>query len=64
MQATPLTNNRIFIPKDFKLNTWEDLAPYYEQLLQKEINSAEELEQWLTNRSELDAYVSENLGWR
>lgn len=53
-----------FIPDKLKVTSWDALAPYYTQLLETVILSKESLETWLKNRSELDAFVSEDLAWR
>ncbi|MEZ5008115.1 MAG: M3 family oligoendopeptidase [Chitinophagales bacterium] len=55
---------RTFLPESFKVATWEELAPYYDQLLARPIESVEDLLQWLKDRSELDAVVSEDYCWR
>lgn len=57
---TPL----ILLPANFSLNTWEDIKPYYEQLLKATLNSIESLEEWLLQRSEIESFVSEDLGKR
>jgi oligoendopeptidase F len=54
----------ILLPANFSLNTWEDLKPFYEQLLTAPLNSAEALEEWLLQRSELESFVSEDMGKR
>ena len=54
----------ILLPANFSLNTWEDIKPYYEQLLKATLNSIEALEEWLLQRSELESFVSEDLGKR
>jgi oligoendopeptidase F len=56
--------HRRFLPDKLKVTSWEVLEPYFNQLLNREINSKEELENWLKDRSELDAFLSENLAWR
>lgn len=53
-----------FLPAKLKITSWEVLEPYFKQLLDREINTAPELEQWLRHRSELEAFVSEDLAWR
>jgi oligoendopeptidase F len=55
---------RHFIPEDFKLTTWEALEPYFKDLLDRKIDSREDLEQWLYDTSELEAVVSEDACWR
>ena len=55
---------RHFIPEGFSITTWEELEPYFKALLEKEINSSEDLEQWLKDMSETEAVVSEDACWR
>jgi oligoendopeptidase F len=43
---------------------WETLEPYYSELLSRPINSVEELEKWLQDRSELEAALEEDFAWR
>ncbi|MFN4082733.1 MAG: M3 family oligoendopeptidase [Bacteroidia bacterium] len=56
--------NRNFLPEKLKITSWDVLEPYYLKLLEREINNVQELEEWLKDRSELDAFVSEDLAWR
>lgn len=53
-----------FLPKDFKLTQWETLEPYFVALRDREINSVNDLEQWLRDLSELEAFISEDACWR
>jgi oligoendopeptidase F len=55
---------RSFLPHDFTVTTWEHLEPYFQQLLNRPLNSIEELEQWLKDSSELEAVISEDACWR
>ncbi|HYF32475.1 MAG TPA: M3 family oligoendopeptidase [Chitinophagaceae bacterium] len=55
---------RHFLPKDFMVDTWEGLEPYYKNLLERPIGSRQDLEQWLKDMSELDAVVGEDAAWR
>jgi len=55
---------RRFVPEDFKVTTWETLEPYFKNLLDRNIDSNENLEQWLKDMSELEAVVSEDACWR
>lgn len=48
---------RNFIPEHLKLNSWEDIKPYYDKLYNTTINSAEELEEWIQKRQELEKFV-------
>ncbi|PWJ59928.1 oligoendopeptidase F [Dyadobacter jejuensis] len=62
--AIPQRAPRIFIGETFELKNWDDLQPLIDQLLQREISSAKDFEQWLSDRSELESYLSENFAWR
>jgi oligoendopeptidase F len=53
-----------FLPEDFKITDWESLEPYFKQLLEREINSKNDLEKWLHDMSEVEAAVSEDACWR
>jgi oligoendopeptidase F len=57
-------NERYFLPNDFVLSTWEDISPYFNLLLTANFNSSDDFITWLKNRSELDAFLEENLAWR
>jgi oligoendopeptidase F len=55
---------REFLPEAFVVNKWEDLEPYYRNLLERKIDGVHALENWLKDRSELDTVVQEDAGWR
>ena len=55
---------RHFLPAVFEITDWDSLEPYFKNLLEREINSKEELEQWMKDSSELEAVVSEDACWR
>lgn len=55
---------RHFLPADFVVTNWEVLEPYFKNLEARTIRSAEELEQWLKDASELEAAISEDACWR
>ncbi|GAB3898269.1 M3 family oligoendopeptidase [Spirosoma agri] len=46
------------------LKSWDDVKPLYDELLNRPLDSADELKQWLLDRSELESYLSENFAWR
>ncbi|UII32393.1 M3 family oligoendopeptidase [Fulvivirga ulvae] len=62
--ALPERKPRKFLPEDFKIENWEGLEPFYKDLLERDINSAEDLREWLRDRSELESIISEDAGWR
>lgn len=55
---------RSFLPVDFTVTTWELLEPYFQQLLNRPLDSIQDLEQWLKDSSELEAVISEEACWR
>jgi oligoendopeptidase F len=55
---------RHFLPKDFIIENWEGLEPYFKNLDERKINSETDLEQWLKDASELEAAISEDVCWR
>src|SRR5215203_692994 len=55
---------RHFLPKDFTVTTWENLEPFFIDLLERKLNSKEDLLQWLKDISELEAVLSEDGCWR
>ena len=56
--------SRHFLPEDFTVTTWDNLEPYFKNLLERPVNSKADLEKWLHDMSELEAVVSEDACWR
>ncbi len=54
---------RIFVPENLEI-LWEKLEPLLLELKNREINSVEDLERWLKDRSELEAALEEDFAWR
>ncbi len=55
---------RHFVPKEFVLTDWESIEPFFKNLLQRNIDSKEEMELWLKDQSELEAIINEDSCWR
>lgn len=55
---------RNFVKPDFRVTTWELLKPYFDDLLNRKLDSKEALETWLKDSSELSSVVSEDMAWR
>ena len=55
---------RHFLPADFTISNWYSLEPFFQDLLDRNINSKTVLEQWLKDSSELEAAISEDACWR
>ncbi len=68
MQSTelqiPTKNKRRFLPDNLMIDSWEKLQTYFEDLKNREINNVQELEEWLKDRSELEAVLEEDMAWR
>lgn len=60
----PTRPSRNFVGETTELQSWDDVKPLYEELLDRSIDNADELQQWLLDRSELESYLSENFAWR
>jgi oligoendopeptidase F len=54
---------RTYVPAQFEMN-WESLEPLFNELIARPINSVEELEQWMRDRSEVEAAIEEDFAWR
>jgi oligoendopeptidase F len=48
-----------FVPAKIDATRWENIEPLMRALLSRAVNSREELEKWLLDRSELDAAIAE-----
>ena len=55
---------RRFLPETFTVTDWAALEPYFIELRDRPVHSAQELESWLLDRSELESVLSEDLAWR
>ena len=49
-----------YLPKDFSFSTWEQLLPYFEELNIREIINLTSLQNWLLDKSELEAFLQED----
>ncbi len=63
MNSTEITTQP-FLPANLEITSWDTVAPYYKNLAERDINSVTELEQWLADRSALEAFLEEDMGWR
>ena len=55
---------RRFLSEDFTITDWQSLEPFFKDLLDRPINSRQDLENWLHDMSELEAVVGEDEAWR
>jgi oligoendopeptidase F len=54
---------RTYIPQELEIK-WEILAPIFDELLQRKLEQLTDLEQWLLDKSELEAALEEDFAWR
>lgn len=64
MAVLEVKKHRKYIATGLVLNSVKDLEHYFTELLNREVNSASEFEQWLFDRSEFEAFLMEDAGWR
>jgi oligoendopeptidase F len=62
--AKPTKPVRHFLPQNLTVDSWNIIEPFFNDLKERPISSAHELEQWLIDRSELEAVLSEDIAWR
>ena len=54
---------RVYIPQNLEMK-WDNLEPILNELLERPIADVSGLEQWLKDKSELDAALEEDFAWR
>ncbi len=55
----PVAYPRRWMPEDITLKTWEEIEPWYRGLLDRPVESPEELENWLYDVGELNGAVGQ-----
>ncbi len=60
---TIIKKQRTYIPQNLEIK-WENLSPIFEELQNRAITTVAELEQWLRDKSELEAALEEDFAWR
>lgn len=59
-----MQNYMSFISKDLQIDAWSSIEPLFNDLLDRPLNNQTELKQWLSDKSDLDAFLEENMAWR
>ena len=59
-----LVLDRDYLPEKLEVSDWQVVESYFHELLSRKIQSVDDLKIWLRNRSELEAFLQEELGWR
>ncbi|HOX83057.1 MAG TPA: M3 family oligoendopeptidase [Chryseolinea sp.] len=60
----PTRPTRKFLPEDFSVSSWEALKPFFDNLLERNMNSVYDLKKWFQDRSELESIIGEDMAWR
>lgn len=60
---TIIKKQRTYIPQNLEIK-WENLSPIFAELQNRNIATITELEQWLRDKSELEAALEEDFAWR
>ncbi len=55
---------RTFVAQDCTIHNWDSIKEYFESLENRVIDDETSAERWLADRSELDAFLEEDLAWR
>lgn len=55
---------RTFVDSKLSIEKWDDLKPFFDQLLERELPNLEALKDWLSDLSELEAVLEEDAAWR
>ena len=55
---------RVFLPENFIISDWDSISSYFEDLVERPLQTAADLEKWLIDMSELEAIISEDVSWR
>ncbi|MDX2284487.1 MAG: M3 family oligoendopeptidase [Bacteroidia bacterium] len=64
LELAPRESRRTFLPGTLQLSSWADLEPYYLALRDRALPDLAALEAFIADRSELEAFVSEEMAWR
>ncbi|MEZ4805435.1 MAG: hypothetical protein R2852_08120 [Bacteroidia bacterium] len=59
-----MQSKRQFLPSSFKISSWDELKPFFQELLDRRIESKEAFNGFLHNLSELESVVNEDVAWR
>ncbi len=60
----PTRPTRNFLPHDFSVSSWDVLKPFFNNLLERNLNSVSDLKKWFQDRSELESIIGEDMAWR
>ncbi|MFA7274356.1 MAG: M3 family oligoendopeptidase [Crocinitomicaceae bacterium] len=55
---------RQFVEDNLRIESWDTLLPYFEDLVNRPIENQNDLATWLKDKSELEAILEEDMAWR
>ncbi|MBK5284674.1 MAG: M3 family oligoendopeptidase [Bacteroidia bacterium] len=59
----PVRAKRKFVAENLAIRSFDDVRSYFGKLESQQLTTADELLQWLNNRSELETVLQEHAGW-
>ncbi len=62
--SMPTRPIRKFVPENLIIDSWDKIKLLFDNLVEREISSASELEKWMLDQSELSAVLEEDMAWR
>ena len=62
--AIPIRQKRKFVSENLVIDSWGKIKSLFDNLVEREISNANELEKWMLDRSELEAVLEEDMAWR
>lgn len=60
----PTKPKRRFLSEDLVIDSWKKIEYFFEELLNRKISNITDLEDWMHDRSELEAVLEEDMAWR
>ena len=60
----PTRPTRKFVPENLVINSWNKIKSLFDDLVNRDISSGLELEQWMVDQSEISAVLEEDMAWR
>ena len=57
-------HRRIFVDDRLLIDSFESVAHYLDNLVNRKLESPSDLKKWLKDKSELEAVLEENMAWR
>ena len=55
---------RQFLPEDLAITEFKVIEPFFQELLERPVQNLNDFDNWLKDRSELDAILEEDMAWR